>query len=457
MENMEGMATSGMADMAMGPNMPISSLTEMNADAEIDAAVAMHDSTTMDATSAGMMSMMASGATDPISNIEMAIISVIGVVPDGFWWAAFIFFVLAFALLLYLFRKAGAPAAMRRGRAMKWSTAAALFLAVICGASLAILHAGSFASECAADGNSWGQMQPSVAGEPFSQTPSLGCMWGMGSYVYMFSDKRQYDYYEDLPPATATFAMVPQQAIAGTPATLTVSLKNADGTPATLFVDMDKVLHVIIISKDEAVFAHIHPDDAHPLTPQEIKSSTFSVSYTFPKSGDYLVAFDYAHGLTLESKQFQVHVAGSPAQSAKVAEYPIMNTFDGYKVSLKYPLPIAGQVETIVYTITKDGKPVTFVPWLDAAMHVSVVKNDFSWYLHVHGEVHPPGSPLPPIIVKNGQVLHSMAMMVTPAEFSLPIEAHLIFPTPGIYTVWGQFKTLSGDLVATAFTVQVEQ
>jgi hypothetical protein len=155
-----------------------------------------------------------------------------------------------------------------------------------------------------------------------------------------------------------------------------------------------------------------------------------------------------------------VHVVGGPAQSDTVKEYPSEGTFNGYDVSLRYALPLAGQVETIYYTITKDGKPVTLVPYLSAAMHVAVVKNDFSWYLHVHGEVHPPGTPLPPIIVKNGQVLHSMAMMTVPDVINTgvdPLEAHLIFPTAGIYTVWGQFKTQSGDLVATAFTVQVEQ
>jgi len=367
-----------------------------------------------------------------------------------------------FAVPLYMLSGKRASLVSIRNRIPEFlGLATFLLVAFIGGDALVALHGSwlenPFAYECATDGNMWHTMLPSVAGVPTSQTPSEGCMWGMGNYMYMFPDQREYDYYKNLGLAQVTLETVPQTIAAGVPATLTVSLKNPDGTPATLFVDMEKLLHVIIISKDESVFAHIHPDDIHPLTPQEIKTSTFTLTYAFPKAGDYLVAVDYAHGVVLESKQFTVHVGGAPAQSAKTVEYPTEGVFSGYNVSLKYPQPIAGQIETVVYTITKDGKPVTVVPYLSAAMHVAVVKNDFSWYLHVHGEVHPPGTPLPPLMVKNGQVVHSMAMMMVPDSFTLPIEAHLIFPTPGLYTMWGQFKTQSGDLVASAFTIRVEQ
>lgn len=441
---------------SIGPNIPISDITNLNTQSEVEMAVAMHDSTAGTVTSADMRGMTMSTST-PVAQGPLT--SWIDFMGEGFWCVALILFVFVFSgCLYYLFlRNSATSHAPVRRRIAKWLVIVTLPLAVLSGVCLLILLRSSFAAECAGDGNEWGMMQPSVAGMPFSQESTEGCMWGMGNYMYMFPDQHEYDHYKDLGQAEVALATAPSALVAGVPTVLTVSLKNQDGTPATLFIDMDKVLHVIIVSKDETVFAHIHPDDIHPLTQQEIDTSTFTLDYTFPKSGDYLVAVDYAHGVSLESEQFPVHVSGGPPQSGTVTEYPTTGTFDGYDVTLKYPLPIAGQIETIVYNVTKDGKPVTFVPWLEAAMHVSIVKNDFSWYLHVHGEVHPPGQPLPPLIVKNGQVLHSMAMMTTPAQFSLPIEAHLIFPSPGLYTVWGQFKTKSGDLVATAFTVQVEQ
>ena len=137
-------------------------------------------------------------------------------------------------------------------------------------------------------------------------------------------------------------------------------------------------------------------------------------------------------------------------------QYPTQGMFDGYSVSLDYPQPQVGEITTIKYTITKNGKSVQLVSYLSAAMHIAVVKNDFSWYLHLHGEYHVPGAPLPPLWIKNGQVVHSMAMMVTPDTFMSPLEAHVIIPSSGLYTIWGQFKTSSGDLVATAFTIRVE-
>jgi hypothetical protein len=88
-------------------------------------------------------------------------------------------------------------------------------------------------------------------------------------------------------------------------------------------------------------------------------------------------------------------------------------------------------------------------------MHIAIVKNDFSQFVHTHGEVHPPSTPIPPVIVRNGKIVHSMAAMATPPVFALPVDAHTIFPEPGLYTMWGQFK-VGETVVPTAFTVRVE-
>ncbi len=366
----------------------------------------------------------------------------------------------ALGLVIYRFSGMDAPAVSVPVRQMPALAAPPAFVLALFGAItfLGTFHGSAlenrFAAECIDDGNEWHIMLPSIAGVPTSQTPAEGCMWGMGNFMYMFPDRREYDYYKQL--GSATVSLMPQTFTAGKPAVLTVSLKNADGTPATLFMDMEKIVHMVIISSDESGFAHIHADDVHPIAAQALADSTFTFNYTFPKSGDYIVAVDYAHGTTLESKQFKVRVAGAPVQNTQPKLYPTQGVFDGYDVSLDYPQPQAGQITTVKYTITKNGQPVQLVPYLSAAMHVAAVKNDFSWYLHVHGEYHAPGTPLPPLTIKNGQVLHTMAMMVTPDTFTSPIEAHMIFPTTGVYTVWGQFKTKSGDLVATSFTVRVQ-
>ena len=314
--------------------------------------------------------------------------------------------------------------------------------------------ANPFKALCESDGNRWHTMPPSIAGVATSMTPREGCMWGMGSYTYLFADQQEYKYYESLPHAEVSLAASPKILVAGVPTTLTVSLTNADGTPATLFVDMEKLVHLVIVSKDETTFAHIHAAQ----TGDEIAASTYHFTYTFPKAGEYLVSADYAHGLTFESKQFVVMVRGAPTQTVQAKEYPSPGAFGGYQVALKYALPLAGKVATLQYTITKDDKPITTIePYLSAAAHVSIVKNDFSTFIHTHGELHPPGVPLPPIVVKNGQVVHTMAqMMNVPEHFGPLVETHLIFGTAGLYTVWAEFK-VNGTVIPTAFTVRVEE
>ncbi len=323
-------------------------------------------------------------------------------------------------------------------------------------AGLQLLFGNHFKKVCESDGNMWHLMTPMKAGIPVSSTPREGCMWGMGKYTYLFADSREYEFNKTLGAAEVTLSTAPQRLAAGVPATFTVLLKNADGSPATLFVDMEKLVHLVIVSKDQSVFAHIHADDVRPLTQQEIDSSTFTLQYTFPKAGEYLLSVDYAHGISLESKQFTVVVEGNPPQSPQVQEYPSTGMFGGYTVALSYVLPVANEVTTLKYAIKKDGQTVqNLVPYLSAAMHIAAVKNDFSSFLHTHGEIHPPGTPYPPILIKNGKVVHSMAFMITPPVFAGFVEAHVIFPTAGLYTVWGQFKV--GDkVIPTAFTVRVE-
>ncbi len=379
---------------------------------------------------------------------------------DGFAWS-FIFFALAGAALSLLLLRLTSTAS---DGSMHVSVAVSVigFVLTLCvvGWSISTLGASAlanpFKAQCEADGNMWHLMLPTKAGIPVAQTPQEGCMWGMGQYLYMFPDRHEYSYLASLPKANISLEHA--AAIqAGVPTTFTMKLQESDGTPAKLFVDMEKLVHVVIVSQDEKVFAHIHADDMHPLTPEEIRSSTFTFNYTFPKAGTYLVSADYAHGLSLESKQFTVEVKGTSKQKKEPATYPLSGNFGGYDVVLAYGgVALAGEVTTLRYTITKDGQPVTNLEqYLSAAMHVSVVKNDLKAFIHTHGEVHAPGSPYPPIIIKNGQVVHSMAMMLLPPTFGPTIEAHLIFPSAGEYTIWGEFKA-EGKVIPTSFTVRVD-
>ncbi|MBY0539705.1 copper resistance protein CopC [Patescibacteria group bacterium] len=308
--------------------------------------------------------------------------------------------------------------------------------------------------ECVSDGNMWHMMLPTKAGVPTSETPQEGCMWGMGKYQYMFLDRREYDYVKNLGETNAALTGTERLTV-GVPTQLTVAVTNEKNEPAELFLDMEKLVHMVIVSRDQKVFAHIHADDDAPLTKEAIESSTFDFNYTSPQAGEYLISLDYAHGITLQSKQFKVMVSG-PNVTHEAVGYNSPARIDGYEIFLKTDAPFEGMVSTLRFHITKDGKPVTDAePYLSAAAHVAIVKNDLSSFIHTHGELHPPGVAYPPVVVKDGKIVHSMASMETPARFGPDIEAHAIFPSAGLYTVWAQFN-LGGGVIVAPYTVRID-
>jgi methionine-rich copper-binding protein CopC len=299
------------------------------------------------------------------------------------------------------------------------------------------LH-NSFKKGCLADGNMWHFMPPSRAGTAVGGESQEGCMWGMGAYPYHFAERTEYDHYRSLGEATVDFVRRGDE--------LTFTLTNAAGEPAELFVDMEKRLHIIVVSRDQSVFAHIHPD-------AEPAPSVFTARYAFPKNGEYLVSVDYAHGARQYAKQFVVTVNDGVGAQGALREYPQAGSFGGYDVSLEYGYLEAGEVATFFYDIRKEGELAELQPYLAAAMHVSAVKEDLSAFVHAHGEVHDPETLQPPVLVVDGRVAHSH--LPVPPVFNSPVDAHLIFPSAGRYTVWGEFM-VNGEVVASAFTVRVE-
>lgn len=370
---------------------------------------------------------------------------------------------LSFAFLLHVISRREAPLSISHTKYIPgYYVALPAFIAalyVVTGFTGLLMSHGivnPFKAACEGDGNMWHSMLPTRAGVPISQVPQEGCMWGMGDYPYLISDVHEYQYLSSLGSAEVALVTAPAKLTAGVPVTLTVSFKEKDGSPALLYKDMEKLMHLVVISEDQTVFAHIHPDDIRTLTAREIAESTFTLSYTFPKAGRYSVAVDYAHGVTLGSKQFILDVVGGSPQATSPSNYPSRGIFGGYEVALTYGIPEAGKPATLIYDFTKDGKPVTtLTPYLSAAMHVAVVKNDFSQFMHTHGELHQQGQPYPPIVVREGKIIHSMASMVVPPTFGPRVEAHVLFPEKGRYTVWGQFK-VNGEVIPTSFTVDVE-
>jgi len=105
------------------------------------------------------------------------------------------------AVPLYYFSGLSVPSVAPPHREFREFSLLGAFLIAMFSTSYLIttLHGSSienpYLAECTSDGNMWHVMLPSVAGVPSSQSPAEGCMWGMGNYMYMYADKREYDYY----------------------------------------------------------------------------------------------------------------------------------------------------------------------------------------------------------------------------------------------------------------------
>lgn len=358
---------------------------------------------------------------------------------------------IAFAILLLVVSRGISWPGPSRGSVVK--TLVGVLLAALIGSQVVgigqYLFGNAFKRECVADGNSWHLMLPSRDGRPVSSVPAEGCMALGGSFH--IADAREYRFLKAPGPSKVTFSSDLTALRAGVPAKLSFAITNEDGTPARLSIEHERLVHVIIIGKDMQEFAHVHPDDTAPLTADAIQHATFSVPFTFPKAGDYIIGIDYASGLSSRSEQFRVSVAGGPAQAAEPEIYPLRRVVDGYEISLQPGFPVPGQMATLVWRIQKDGKDVTdLTPYLAAAMHVAIVKDDFSEFLHAHGEVHVPGAPLPKVSATG---VHNHAP--PPPRFGPMVEAHPVFPSAGDYTIFAQFMH-DGNVITAPFSLRVE-
>jgi hypothetical protein len=242
----------------------------------------------------------------------------------------------------------------------------------------------------------------------------------------------------------------PEHLTAGTPATVRFFLSDAEGKPLQgLTLMHERYLHVVIVSQDFRVFAHIHPRDFERLTPEVLNSGRFFVRYTFPRAGRYIIGLDFAVKGRPASRHFVISVAGEPKMAALKKDFSREKRSGGLDVTFSTtPERLTANKEAVLsYVFEKDGKPVTDLrPWLGAPMHVAIVSSDLKNLLHVHGEV-------------SGMVAHShdedhMHMHIPP-KFGPKIEVPVVFPAKGLYEVFGQAGH-EGKVILTRFMVEVE-
>ncbi len=218
----------------------------------------------------------------------------------------------------------------------------------------------------------------------------------------------------------------------GKPTTLVFTIKDPTGLAVKKVETVhEKLLHLLMVSKDLSWYAHEHPE----IQPD----GTFTFTYTFPAAGEFFFYNDFTPpSVGQQVVIVPVTVAGTaPEAKALKIDADAPKTVDGYTVSLDTGGPVkTGAATHLAYTVTKDGKPVTtLAPYLGAMGHLVIISEDRKEFVHSHphdSEGHTSGGP------------------------KVDFEAH--FAVPGTYKGWAQFNvgtTAKEQVITVPFTFSV--
>ncbi|WP_276352120.1 heavy metal translocating P-type ATPase [Cohnella caldifontis] len=216
-------------------------------------------------------------------------------------------------------------------------------------------------------------------------------------------------------------------AKAGAEATIRIHIQDAAGRPVDEFdIEHEKLMHMIVVSKDLSYFNHIHPE--------YLGNGDFAVTNVFPSGGDYKLIADYVPAGGGKNVQMEwVHVEGeSAAPAAIVPETEFAKVVDGVKITLRNDRFEAGMETELGFHLTDaaTGEPISDLePYLGAVGHVVVLSRDTEQYLHVHPLDEKAAGP--------------------DAAFATEFE------DPGVYKIWAQFQR-EGKVLTVPFVVEVK-
>lgn len=224
----------------------------------------------------------------------------------------------------------------------------------------------------------------------------------------------------------------------GKPATMLFTIKDPTGLAVPkVEVVHEKLLHLLMVSKDLSWYAHEHPE-VQP-------DGTFTFTYTFQQPGEFFFYNDFTPpNVGQQVVIVPVTVAGTaPEAQPLVIDADKPKTIDGYTVALDTGGPVkTGGATHLAYTVTRDGKPVTtLAPYLGAMGHLVIISEDRTQFVHSHPH-------------EGGE--HASGVQSGSGGPKVDFEAH--FTVPGTYKGWAQFNVGTKEkerVITVPFTFSV--
>ena len=308
-----------------------------------------------------------------------------------------------------------------------------------------------FKKMCQNAGYEWMFMKPTQNGKFIKDAEE--CMGCMVKGIEHVCDKEKFMKLmgkDESKLVAVQLNIAPEQIKPNEKITLTFKFEDAEGKPLSLQREHEKLIHTIIINDDFSIFSHLHPEDSGLKTKEMQSEGIYSLDYTFAKVGKYLVGVDFSADNEDYAKLFYADVVGNITSKIK-KDLSTQKTFNRYAVNLSLPPKVfAGKETTLTYYFTKDKKPLTDMqPYLGAAMHLAVVRDDLTNFIHTHATADD--------MSMNEMMDHSMMEMNqdSPPSFGPRLVSDIVFPEKGLYNVFGEFKH-NGKVIVTSFMVEVE-
>jgi hypothetical protein len=183
--------------------------------------------------------------------------------------------------------------------------------------------------------------------------------------------------------------LLPSGARVDQPATLRflVNLKPRNVPVDKLQIEHEKFMHVLGVRDDLQEFFHLHPVRVSP--------GVWEVTYTFKHGGNYKLWTDVKYRGTVYSfAQPVLTVSGDFGNQGATPDFAGSAVCSGYRITFNHSAPlVTGATNQLQFSIQDPtGKSPELENYLGTPMHLVILKDDLSVYLHGHPERLGPGS-----------------------------------------------------------------